>query len=642
MGRRPKGSWPGTPEEKQDRVRVVRLVNRVGEGRLTFTTRDLRAEIERTQSTPLDLSLNISGELWRHLYAMEGDLIVEVGRRDFGDEEAKAGSRTRKKWCLKRRLADLETADGGTVEVLDDLERAHFALWVAIKAAGVEEVHTNAVTQVLRNITPLSLTKDRQTHGLLQPLAERSVPVVEKVKKKGERWCRWKPVGDQPEHPDFDEWVARFRQLDADTVDLTRSGQATVTEAARKLVRLAIRGKASTTYRRGQCVALSDLRKFAGENDDGKKLAARIRRSRSIAEAVVDASREVLSGEQRVDVRIARITAPLSREVYYDVPEEPGFEQRSLIVILKDLRKALNHDRVLDLLDRDVQGAQTLATVYPQAEAELEAAVATRTVLAQREFEFLEDLLSRVAQNRSGFTKVIREEIDQHQRALNGFLAGGIGAGDEAERLVELSGQIGLDRDVVLGADRPLVHADQYMDWYPEEYHGNYTPAEFMWLAMPVRRFSNPDYTHRRDPDLNRRYPVMADRVEALTYAADKLFVDSGTLLSGGARLLGRNLRSAHLVRALGQSEDYGLQRDALSALVLLGDREGVLDLAAKLLATPSTPPIVVEAAIRLLHLVEGPHPKHLPDHVKRNRDPAVQAALRDVMIARHNGRRLV
>lgn len=668
MTRRPRGSWPETDTEIADRDLVVTLVKRVGRHRLVFTAADLREELEEisarmrvhfgddaaatTSATGTSRSqrasgeadaeyvgprLHHSGDLWRHLAALEGDLIHEVARRDFGQSVPAGSYRGRKKYVLRSRVSELP-AEGASYDTeLDDLERGHIAAWVAFRVNGSEPA-TEEVTRVLRTIEPLSLNRPTQTHSLLQALAVRTPPVLEKVAVAGERWVRWRPLGDEPAHDEFDTWVEDYRGVDARGAN--SSGKATVNEVGRELVRLTIRSLKSPTYRRGRPVRLREVRAFAGEDMDGKRLAQSIRRrSRGISAVISDAARDTIGGAARVDTRIARIIGPLSGDVFYDVPDEPGFDDRVRIVALQDLRNALQ-DGVLEKIEEEARAAFDIIDDYQAATCALTTLVAARALLAQQEFGKLDNLLRGIEQHLGAFSEPTRREIHEHRARMNEFLARGIWNGDEEEVFENACSESGLDPGAVLTAQRPLVTPDEYASWFSPEDRGSYTAAEFMWLAVPLRRFVNQRYTHRRDTDRERAFKFMTDRVEALPYAANRLVAHSSAALAAGARLLGRNVRSAALLRSLAHSADPALRRDALAALVLL--REKVVDLADPLLADKRTPADLVAETLMLLHLDESWEPTALPGWIRSSRNWTVAAALREVMLARGQGRRIV
>lgn len=662
VARRRRNSWPETDTEIADRDLVVTLVKRVGQHRLVFTTDDLRDELKEIsarisvhfeggadagRASPsgsgeksgqlVGPRLHHSGDLWRHLAALEGDLIHEVARRDFGQSVPAGSYRGRKKYVLRSRVVELP-AEGASYDAeLDDLERCHIAAWVAFRVNGSEPA-TEEVTRVLRTIDPLSLTKPTQTHSLLQALAGRTPPVVEKVPVAGERWVRWRPLGDEPVHGEFDAWVEEYRRADARGA--SASGKATVNEIGRELVRLTVRSLKSTTYRLGRAVRLPDVRAFAGEDEDGKCLAQSIRRrSRGISAVISDAARETIGGAARVETRIARIVGPLSGNVYYDVPDEPGFDQRVRIVALQDLRSALQAG-VLEAIDEDVRSASDLVDDYGIATDALTTLVAARALLAQQEFGKLDDLLSDIERHVGEFSEPIRSEIREHRARLNELLAGGIWDGDEEEVFENACRASGLDPAAVLSAERPLVTPDEYASWFSPDDLGGYTAAEFMWLAVPLRRFMNPHYTHRRDTDRQRAFRFTTDRVEALPYAANRLMAQSSAALAAGARLLGRNLRSPVVLRSLASLPDPALRRDALAAMVLI--RANVVELAEPLLADKSTPADLLAETIMLLHFDELWEPASLPSWIRSSRNWTIAAALREVMLARAQGRRIV
>lgn len=669
MERRARGSWPGTDTEIADRDLVVALVKRVGVHRLVFTAADVRSELREisarigpyfgadaaasaggasqgfagaeedgeAEQKYVGPMLHHSGDLWRHLAALDGDLIAEVGRRDFGQLAGSGTYGGRKKYALRTREHELAVAAPAVGE-LDDLERVQLAAWVAFRVASSEPIPTNEITRVLQSVEPLSLTKPTQTYSLLQALAVRTPAVVEKVTVQGERWVRWRPLGPPPEHEDLDTWVEGYAHAAAEGINKT--GKATLNEVGRELVCLAVRSSRSSTYPHGHSVRPHDVRAVADQNERAKLLAQSLRRrSRGIAAVITDAARETIGGVARVDIRIARIVAPLSATVYYDVPDEPGFDQRVRAVALQDLRNVLKGG-VLERIEEEVRMAEDLADEYPTQRAALHVLIAARILMAQREFGELDDLLRGLERHAGEFSKGIRQEIHDHRARMNQFLGRSIWNGDEEEVFEAGCVAAGLDPVAVLSAARPLVTPDEYASWFSTHDLGSYTAAEFMWLAVPLRRFMNPSYTHRHDPDRQRAYRFTTDRVEALPYAASRLMAQSSSALAAGARLLGRNMRSTAVLRLLASSPDPALRRDTLAALVLL--RENVGDLAAPVLNDRNAPAELSAETIMLLHLDATWDPSSLPERLRRGQDWTVGAALREVMLARSQGRRIV
>src|SRR5690606_15292077 len=98
--------------------------------------------------------------------------------------------------------------------------------------------------------------------------------------------------------------------------------------------------------------------------------------------------------------------------------------------------------------------------------------------------------------------------------------------------------------------------------------------------------------------------------------------------------------RSPGLTRLLGSSADPALRTDSIAALVLLDEEPG--QIADQFLSDPSTPAVIVAETIQLLHLVPGWNPATLPAHVRLSRDWTVSSAIREVILARDQGRRIV
>jgi hypothetical protein len=607
---------------------VIALVKRVGNRQLLFTVADVRSEMEAVPR----LQLTHSSDLWRHLKKLNGDLIEEVARRDFGQ----AGGRSKKKYVLRSRRGELRS--GQSLADIDDLERVYFAVWIAFLCNESRPVPTRLVTSVVNEIEPLALNRQAPARSILQSLAERTPPVIERIPPSCAPWVRWVPLGRSPEHPEFQRWLAAFRERISQGRALT--GQATLTEVGRELLRLTIRASRSSRYPHGRPATVHDVRAFAGENAQGAALAESIRRrNRTIAQVICDAARETVNGLARVDVRIARVVAPLSGASFYDIPDEPGFEERQATVALLDLREALQSG-ALEAIEEEVRRARALEQVYRGTGVQLEGLIVARAVLARREFERLENVLSQVERYRGAFSSAVRDEVDRHRATLNRFLERNIWFGDEDEVLERACAALNVSPESVLDAPRPLVGADEYWSWFPESYTRTYTPADLINLARSLRRFPNPLYTHPRDKRPGRAYRHCVDRVEALTYAAGRLMASTAPALEAGARLLGRNLRSGTLVRRVGESATPRYRADTVAALILLG--QNPREIAWGLLSDRRTPSPVIADVIRLMYLVPDWDPSTLPLHIRTTHDWSIARAVHDVMLARTQGRRIV
>lgn len=633
MARRQKRSWPGTPAELRDRACVVALVKRVGKNRLMFTTDDIRSEMNEVPG----LRVIKSGELWRHLEALSGDLIEEAGRRDFGGAASSRDGNGRKKWMLCSRRCEPDEPDAALPLELHDLERVHLAVWVAVRALKMKTVPTRAVTEVLKNIEPLTLTNPRQTYHLLTRLESRSEPAVRKAHIEGKRWCRWAPL-NEPDHPHFSAWVKEFREQAASNGGGAPAGRASTTEVARELVLIGIRKSKSSTYPLGTPVSLKKLSEVAGAVPEAGILADSIRRRRgTFSQKILDASREVMTDWQRVNVRIARVKSPLRGTVRYDVPDEPGFAHRRLILQLWDLRQAL-YEGVLERLNEDTRAAGRLPEHYPRSGHELQTLIAARVVLNQREFEALDSLLIEVSADEALFSKKIREEIGRHRSTLNDFLMNGFGSGEEHDILEGRLADLKLDMNEVVNAPRVYVTPAEYSAYFSSRELEGQAIAAFKAFSALLRRFPSPTNILQSDRERLKPYSIVTDRAESLPYAAGARRAMCGGMLACGARLLGRNLRSPDLVRSLANSDDLALRRDTMAALFLLKDPQAE-DMAHAFLSCSASAPDTVAASLWVLHLAGSLIPEVIPTHVRQSQDHFVGKSLRAIMLARHQNR---
>ena len=178
---------------------MVDLVRITGEQKLVWTVYDVRRAM---QATPR-LRLTHTGQLSRHLHALDRELVTPVDKRLEGGRKRddSVPSRARHQFVLTRRLPEYQR--GATS--LDDLERVYCALWVALEALGLEDVPTREVTSVLQNVEALALVTPRNTANHLTTLHKRNRSAGGKVKHG--RWSAWRPLGPRPEHPEFESWV---------------------------------------------------------------------------------------------------------------------------------------------------------------------------------------------------------------------------------------------------------------------------------------------------------------------------------------------------------------------------------------------------------------------------------------------------
>lgn len=626
----PRRRWPHTPAEKRDRDRVIELVRRTGEARLRFRVADVR---ETMESEPR-LMLEHPRELWRHVRALPETLIRPVDRRFEAAADGGEASRSGAEKCYVLTHRCREYAAAPLTE-LDDLEKVYHALWVATEAAGQDTVPTIAVTRVIQSVEALAPEVDRQTSLRLTRLAERTDALAEKVKVTGERWVRWRPLGARPSHPELDGWVDQVQALVADG-DLAGSvGHATIGEAVREWLQIAVRLTRSKEWPTGRSVTVRDMKAAAGADPRAAELAQRLRRSRTTLGRVLgDATKVHVDGRQRVSVRVVKIADPESGKTYYDTPVEPGLERRRLIVPFRALERAVTTPR-LERLDRERQGAERLRD--RTRTAAVKAAAAARLLAVLREIEGLEGRIQEIRAEGTRLSPPVRRALDEHEARLVRFVAARASLADAHEDATRSLEAIGLEPNAVLTTPRPLITAQEYAAWFPVRRLRGLTPPQFLARATTLKRYANPEYTHRKDGAAI----TCVDRVEALSYAADQWMARTATFLRAGEGLLGSTLRCPVLMREVLRTGDALERRAALAALVLLRDQAAV-ETASETLGDEHAPVERTVEALYALLLMRQVDTATWPEHIRRSESRVVHDAVNQVVLAARDGRWLL
>lgn len=619
--------WPKLPSERADRDRVIDLVTRVGRNQLRFTVYDLQAAMRRQSH----LRLAHPGQLARHLRDLQGDLLVEVGRRLVTTQ---APSRRAKRiFVLPHRLREVPAS----APDLDPLERVYHALWVAVDAEALPAVPTNAVTAVLKSFAALGVERGMQTSTYLSTLANLDQPLVRKHTGAQGRWAAWQPLGQRPCHPDYEHWVATWRDRVTSAPSQSAAGVTTIQEAARELILLAIEAVQDEEWPAGRAVTVRDVTEAAEEEPRGRELLAVVRaRGRSLAQVLHDASRRRISGGARVHARIQALETPAGMQTYFDVPDHPGAAHRALVIDARALGTALA-DRWLDRLRDEWSEAQRLPhlgqhPVYA-------ACGAVRQAALLRELAGLESRLAGLDAHAAHLGPALRARMQLWAGRLGALfrMCGTLAAAD-ARAADALAGSE-LDLDEVLGATRPLVTADEFFAWVPRHDRGADSPAVRLSRATTLRRFPNPHHRHRAAASKAEAAVTCVDRVEALLHLAERNATSPSSFLRAGGRLLGRDLRSAALVRPLLESPDPTDRRVALSALVLLGNTQAEA-VARSFLQLRQCPDLQVDG-LHALMVLGSLEVASLPVAVTGSPAMVVRQALREVVFAVRDGERL-
>lgn len=628
--------WPGTAAEHADRSRVVELVQRVGHRRLRFTIYDL----QRAMREEPGLHLTRTRELARHVHDLSRTLVCPTERRlavsDAGAPEAEAfpaPRRARHAWVLADRWTEYLQAP----PELDDLEKTLCALWVAYLGLGEEGVPTRAVTDVFQEIEELAPERKAQTSLRLKILAMREDALAERISVPGERWVRWCPRGPKPAHPHLDAWVATAHATAVRGATRV-GGHATLGEAVRELVLLALRATRSKEWPHGRPVKLEDLRAVAQVNARAAEITERIQKGgRSLHTLLGDLTKSRINGTRRVHTRVVRIPRRLGELSYYEIPDDPGVEHRALYVLREELR-SLTGKMEMDAISDEWNAAQRLASATDPV---LHAIGAARVLSCWREVEGIEIVLDQLQAQKAVLSKRVREEIEDRSAKLQAFLARW-GTRSTAETIAAAAlAPFDLQPEKILGVPRPLLTAAEMWEFIPEKRRGKLSPSESFPRIMALRRFPNPDFVSRTDPDPRQSALTCVDRVDALIYLAEHGGAKPLAFLRHGAALLGRSLRNPALVRLLATSEERERRLAALAAIALLGD-PGAGDLALQWLRNPGVPVLEVECALYALLIVRRIQPDEWPPHIRHPRELAVQRVWRDVIFAAKQGRWLL
>jgi hypothetical protein len=627
----PKGSgkWPKTAAEKRDRDRVLKLVYRVGRDRLRFNTYHLRAAAEGDPA----LALESGGQLHRHLRALEGTTVVQVGVRNGSVAGGAAAQRGKKVYVLKAREGELETAP----PELDDLEKAMRALWVAVAALGGAEVPTKAVTAVFRTIEDLAPESRRDTYQYLNSLYRRAAPLVERSTVSGQAIVRWLPIGSPPEDAGFDGWVGQFKALNKDLSAVVASGHATVGGMVEELVEIAILRSRSTTWPFGQPATIRGLETAAGADDRAGELTRLLRR-RNTAPSVVlgDLTKETIAGVRRVDRRVVKIQGPLGTGTYYDCPHVPGFERRKLFVQYQALRYTITTRQVGLLAEELAQGSH----LENHEDVGVRACGVVRILGVHQEVEAYDAALRALEQSTPLLSKTIRESLVDYRRRLDSFTRSFAAKEELTDVANSLLTPLGLSLDEVLEASRPLIVAAEYASWFAPHHLRGLNAADFLARAVSLSRYPNPRHTQRSDSDPRKAAATCVDRVEAMRYAASYVQTPILDLLQAGYGLLGRFLRHPRLVAAALDSPRADLRRAALGALVLLGD-PAAAEASWQELDRPRSPNSLVDALYALV-ATDSLELARIPAAVRQTTDRYVQSVLRQIVRAAHQNRPLL
>lgn len=623
-------SWPQSKEDLQDHHTVVDLVRTVGEQKLVWTIYDIQRERKRNPR----LNLNDSSQVSRHVHLLDDRLVTRVDRRlDAGQvKDESRPTRARHQFVLTSRLPEY---NGGAVSI-DDLERIYFALWVALVVLGIEEVPTRTVTDVLRNVEALALVTPRNTANHLKTLEKRNQQLVEQ--RKDGRWSMWRPVGPKPDHPDFQDWVRAFDRATEGGEAPPTVGHATVNALGHELLRRALHHSRSSTWPAGHSVQITHIRSAVGKDERAQELASMLRkRGRSMGSVLGDLTKQRIAGRDRVEKKVVKVGSVRGNGTYYDAPGEPGYERRRLIYPYKSLQEELS-SVARQQLAAEAREAERLRIT---ASSEVLRTIGTvRLLLVHRQLDPAEALLELLEGQSELLGKTIRKSVRNYRSQLNELierLPSREVIQEEAEhRLSEL----GLDIETVLSAERPLMTPHDYVGFVSPHIVGDLSPSEFLHRVITLRRFDNPSFVLQTDSDPARSARYCVDRADALCYLAERYQGRVYSFLRSGLSVLGRDLRSPELVKALLNDPQPAHRHSALAALVLLASPEAV-HVAEQWLHEAERPEDLIAAMHALLVLGEADEIEW-PQRIRSTRSPLLRKALTDTVLAARTGRRLL
>lgn len=622
--------WPASDSERRDRDLVVELVRITGEQQLVWTVYDVRRLMK---STPR-LRLTHTGQLSRHIHALDRELITPVDKRlDSGRaRDESLPSRTRHQFVLSRRLPEYEAGASS----MDDLERVYHALWVALEALGLEEVPTQEVTRVLHNIEALALVTPRNTLNHLVTLHERNQQLVEKSKRG--RWSVWRALGCRPEHPQFEAWVQEYAATAESGSTTAQAGHATLNAMGHELVLRALRSSRSSTWPAGHSVQIADIRAAIGRDRRAKELSDHLRvRGRSVGAVLGDLTKERIAGRRRVERPVVKVGSVEGSAPYYDAPGEPGFERRRLILPFRLLQAELASN-TLKQLDEEACAADRFRNGH--GSVLLRAVGAVRLVLVHRALHPAERLLEELEDQSHLLSKNIRQGVDEYRSKLSAFLSRVPSREAVTDEAAQLFAELGEELEATLAADRPLMTPHAYVSYLSPHVVGDLTPSEFLHRVKTLRRFDNPNHTKQTDPDPARSARYCVDRAEGLCYLAERYQGRVYGFLRSGLQLLGRDHRSPVLFRRLARDGDPVNRRAALAALVLLDD-PGARSVANEWLLSSERPEEIVEAIQALLVLGEIER-TDWPPRIRRTENRQIRDALTNCVLAARSGRPLL
>ena len=649
-------TWPSLETERRDRNTVLTALTTLGRHRLRFSADEVRAEIIDN----LHAELHHGHQLARHIRALVPVTVIAVQQpltafvhasdtapADHEGTSAPSGPghRSRHLYALTEREAELAT----TAPELTAPARVYVALWVAVRAFGVDAVPTTVVTQVCRAIPALSVDLGQQMTMRLKNLSDRTCPLTQtEVAYAGDgtqqRWTRWRPIGRAPEDPmfeaavpEFDGWVELVRAIKADAADLGE--YATAHDLAVDLITLAISTTQSPLWRQGHPVTMETIRAVCAERADARELVGRLRRmGTSIGTVLGDASKRQIAGRARAKQRIIKAGTVNGEQPCYDVPALTGFVERGAYVPYQNIHEAMRHER-LEALAAEDRSAAGLARspAIPQVSAVLGAIAAFRVHGVAAAVAGISQQIDDVLSRAHLLSSIAQGQLNRKGTALQNLQARlGLDVDETARVARSALSAVGLELDALLAARGPVLIGDDYKEWVPAAGRRGKTGPQLMAQATAVPRLLNPEFVARKSSNPRQAASTGLDRVAGLVHLAERQNARTLSFLQLGARVLGSMLREPTLAAQLVATDDPRWWGTGLAALALLGDPRAE-ETANAVLSDSQAPSDRLVHSLYALAVVRSQNIT-MPEWLLDRHEPMVMHAIRGIIEARRTG----
>jgi hypothetical protein len=578
---------PLSEESAVDRGRTIELVRRTGRQKLVFTVQDVRREMGSDQAP----NLLRPDRLSNHVAALEGTVVRLVGQGRM-IPGTKPTARAKRRYVLIEREREFEAG----YRTLDDAERVLVALHLAVQLAGGEAVPTSAVTSVIKAVPDLMPTSDSPTASHLQNLATSAQPSARLESVTGQVGQLWLPVGEAPEHPNTAVWLEQAKKSEAYESGLLELGIANLSRLAEELVRLGVRAYARSWPGGGRPVTADEILAAARACEEGRRLLNVLKRKEVTLGAILgDASRTRVDGRPRKRSILIKVPNRWSETVYYDVPHDPGYEQRAEFLEYQGIVEHTDGPALSRLTSEARQAKRLLSAELPAHRG----FGAARLALVRGRWEELLEALQRLKYKGLGLLRRQRrllserlETLEAHQRVLPVL---------DPSHDIDLEAYLtdcDLDLHTVITAPRPILIAPDLVHWVPRALRPEMSPGRFLGNLPGFTRYPNPHYVGPNSGAPEEDHRVGVDRVEVLTHLAERITSPLATGLRRVRTALGPDLRCPRILSRLYSSGSMEAQRTALLGLALIGADDAVRRYSFEIMENLAVPLRLAEAAV--------------------------------------------